>query len=257
MYARQVFKIFYLICILNYAHALPVEKINESKEIVDRYFSYEISYPQFQEQSKSIKWLNNTIDIKVKDFFSISQINLLSAQQQKKIADSGNFKLNSQSNNIKIVYEIITNNNNMISILFTKTSYFLGSPHPNTDFLTINFDLKNIKLLDMKDLFPPTFNYLLFLSKIARNKLEKKLINPFDTADTSYLKQQINKGTQPEKQNFNNWCFSSKGLKLFFPPYQVADYVHGPQEIIIPYKNLANNLNSYWKNNLLLTEVKT
>ena len=54
----------------------------------------------------------------------------------------------------------------------------------------------------------------------------------------------INSGTAPQADNFRVFFPSEAGFKILFNEYQVAPYVAGPQEIVIPYSALKGVINS-------------
>jgi hypothetical protein len=59
----------------------------------------------------------------------------------------------------------------------------------------------------------------------------------------------VAEGLTPELANFNDFELTSQGIKIYFPPYQVAPYASGPQEVKIPYAVLEKILrpDGVWK----------
>ncbi len=46
-------------------------------------------------------------------------------------------------------------------------------------------------------------------------------------------------GAAPDELNYRNWSLTDAGLLISFDPYQVGPYAAGPQEIAVPYADLA------------------
>ena len=59
-----------------------------------------------------------------------------------------------------------------------------------------------------------------------------------DMADVDYIRQ----GVTPEALNFQSYAIEGDALVLIFPPYQVAPYAAGTQEVSIPLSQLKEIL---------------
>lgn len=104
--------------------------------------------------------------------------------------------------------------------------------HGNTYFRTFTFDLERGESLHLEDVFAPNAEYLDLLSLLSREKLGSAL---GDFADTDYIES----GTLPVEESFQNWYLGGDALVLLFPPYQVAAYAAGPQEVRITRAELG------------------
>ena len=175
-------------------------------------------------------------------------------QAAKKIADDNNseFKKNLadittpedlksyKENGISLydetTYGIELANDDVISVMFTDSN-FQGGAHGSSITTTLNFDVKNKRILKLADLFEPNSNYLKTLSELSTADLKVKL-----KKDDMLDNEMLGEGTSPKEENFKSWNLTKKGLLINFDPYQVAAYAAGPQEVTIPYAKLEKIL---------------
>lgn len=139
---------------------------------------------------------------------------------------------------IQIAYEEIKGEKT-VSYVYTLFVDTLGA-HPNTFYRTFTFDLKTGLELDIASLFVPRSDYLRRLSAISQFELAKSL---GEFANVEYIGQ----GTKPEAINFQSFVIEDDELVLLFPPYQVAPYAAGSQEVSIPLEQLEEILKPEYK----------
>ncbi|MGH2575824.1 MAG: DUF3298 domain-containing protein [Ignavibacteria bacterium] len=129
---------------------------------------------------------------------------------------------------------IFFKSDSLISIRFNGYSYYSGAAHPNTFFISLNYDLKQSKVLSLSDMFSE--GYLKKISDICVDELTKR----FEAgADLNW----INEGAGPKEDNFKVFNLTEKRLLITFHAYQVAPYVAGPQEVEINYSKLTDIIN--------------
>lgn len=150
------------------------------------------------------------------DNLSAEDIKMLGFDQGRKYVLEIGYELKSSPKTISYVYSIGTDT--------------LGA-HGNMYYKTFTFGLKTGKLLSLGDLFSGT-TYLNTLSTITRAKLPGEIGEFTDKKD-------IEEGTTPQEENFANFYLDTNALVLLFPPYQVAAYAAGPQELKIPKSELT------------------
>jgi hypothetical protein len=121
-----------------------------------------------------------------------------------------------------------------VSYVYTIYVDTLGA-HPNAFYRTFTFDLATGKELAISDLFVAKSDYLKRLSAIAEFELSKSL---GDMMDIEYIRQ----GVTPEALNFQSFAIEDGNLILIFPPYQVAPYVAGTQQVSVPLSQLSEIL---------------
>ncbi len=116
---------------------------------------------------------------------------------------------------------------------------FLGGAHGITLFKTFNFDLKNNKIVTLRDifnqeLFKTEYDHLKFISDYCRNDLENQQRK---TGFDPYISW-INQETDPlNKDNFSNYLLTNESLIIKFLSYQVAPGAAGDFSVLIPYKS--------------------
>ena len=140
---------------------------------------------------------------------------------------------------LEITY-LISSSPRTVSYIFTIYMDTLGA-HPNGYFKTFTFDTKTGVQVMLDDVFAPGSDYLGALSSMARAKLPGVIGK--ERADTDYIES----GTEPKKENFQNFFFDNGTLDILFPPYQVGPYAIGPQTLPIPLADLAGILQSEYK----------
>jgi hypothetical protein len=116
----------------------------------------------------------------------------------------------------------------LVSIRFTVDYYMAGAAHPNHYFKVVNYDLAAGKEIFFKDLFKDPVKALDFLSKASKTSLNKPDFPLFE------------EGFQPKVENFTNWNLTKDSLRISFDPIQVAPYAAGAQEVLIPFKDLRD-----------------
>ena len=118
----------------------------------------------------------------------------------------------------------------LVSVRLDVSPYSAGAAHPNQYSIPINFDVQSGALLKLDDLFKPGSNYLAVISAYCVAQLKKRDVFEFP------------EGAEPTAENYRNWNATAKGLVITFDSYQVAPYVAGPQEVLVPYRALARVL---------------
>jgi hypothetical protein len=133
-------------------------------------------------------------------------------------------------------YKLMLAKTDLLSIRLTFLRYFAHSAHPTSWHEVINYRLNPALALKLDDIFLPGANYLPALSAYCKKDLQFKL--------GDYIKQDwLDKGASAEAKNFSNFCLTDKGLLICFAEYQVAPYVCGMPEVLIPYSDLKKYLN--------------
>jgi hypothetical protein len=204
---------------------LPSEKYQAKEKVLknkEKKCEIELKYPQvsYPDNPAAEKTFNKMIG----DFVNKSNSNFIKEYRK----DGGDFTWSLSWN-----YGIKYPGNHLISLLFNEDSY-QGGAHPNHDFHSFIYDMKNNKRLYLKDFFKPGVPYLQKISQYCFNTLKK-----LEYSDEEWVKT----GTAPKDANYKIFIVDKKGLVIIFPPYQVAAYVAGEQEVVIPYTYLKDIIN--------------
>ena len=142
------------------------------------------------------------------------------------------------NNYIDIGYDIEYADDDLISVSFLRSD-FTGGAHPNYNFLTITYDLKNNREIKLAGLFKPGTKYLGTLSAFVIKDLQSR--KAAESGENRGLAQDIfADGALPKPENYARWNITKKGLLLTFDPYQVASYADGAQYVIVPYNALKS-----------------
>jgi Protein of unknown function (DUF3298)/Deacetylase PdaC len=138
---------------------------------------------------------------------------------------------------VEISYDVEYADNDLISIRFLEDTYE-GGVHPNYNYFTVTYDLKQGRELKLSDLFKPGAKYLDAVSAYATRDLQSRK-DPENNNESMGLAQDIfADGAKPTADNYARWNITKKGLMFTFDPYQVAAYAYGAQTVIIPYARL-------------------
>ncbi len=117
-----------------------------------------------------------------------------------------------------------------VNIVLTGYQYS-GGAHGLTVVATSVFDNRTGDLVTLPVLFEG--DYLTVLSKLSLAELKR--IDP-DLATFTFA----NDGTLPDEENFSAFTLKPDGMHIIFQDYQVAPYVAGEPEIVIPYSALSD-----------------
>lgn len=119
--------------------------------------------------------------------------------------------------------------------------------HPNTYYRTFTFDRSTGENIHLDEIFAPGTPYLERLSERARRDLPGIMAKRAETTPDTIDRDNINSGTLPIADAFQNFAIEGNTLRLIFPPYQVGAYAFGTVEVPIPLQDFANILNSKYR----------
>ena len=116
-----------------------------------------------------------------------------------------------------------------LSVIFY-VSFYTGGAHPEHRISSFVYDVSRDKIITIHDLVREKAHLLSILSTESRKILSK---NP-----NIHDQELLFEGTSPEKSNFQTFVFTSRGIMIYFPEYQIAPYSSGAFKIVIPYDQL-------------------
>lgn len=122
-----------------------------------------------------------------------------------------------------------------ISLRYAMSEYRYGAAHGNSWFRTVTALRDPFVLLRFADLFVPSSGYLQRISSLA----VEELLRSHDHLDADWVRR----GAGPDLENFTIFNLTDIGLVVTFPPYQVASWADGPQEVTIPWRMVGDVLN--------------
>lgn len=137
---------------------------------------------------------------------------------------------------LDITYTVERNDAEVLALSFTYSTY-TGGAHGNHTFRTFNYLLPDGSRVDLAQTLDGRKG-LNKLSALAIADLAPHLGGPDGLSDAEWIRR----GAGPDWINFENFLLLPDALKIEFPPYQVAAYAAGPQEVRIPLAALADVL---------------
>lgn len=135
----------------------------------------------------------------------------------------------SNSSTFDVRYDVLLPPGPIISLQLQTEGYITGAAHPFHTSHSVNFDIQAGRDLTLADLFVPGSEYL---QSISQHCIQELLARKIDFSD-------FTAGAAPTPDNYRNWNITNSGLLITFDEYQVAPYAAGPQQVTIPYSQLA------------------
>jgi uncharacterized protein YecT (DUF1311 family) len=143
---------------------------------------------------------------------------------------------------METTYEVARNDGHMFSVVFTIYAD-TGGAHPNTDYETFNFLLPDGALV----LLPEIVDGPRGIARISQLAVARLLHDIGSGPDALSDKDSITSGAGPLAGNFRDFVWLPDALRIYFPPYQVAAYAAGPQQVTIPVNALRDVIRGNWR----------
>ena len=214
------------------------------------FYTIKLAYPQIiGTNDKKARQFNAAVKNVVEDIKKNFIANIISLSEN----DTKNPATSSKDNKLNITFVVTNKTANFISVRFDYESYFHGTPHPNQNFSTINYDLKQNRALTLNDLFKGETDFLQIISTYCKEELLKQQ----KMSSTDWLAFNIKDGTKAELLNYQHWNITKKGILIDFETYQVGPYVEGPQYVLVPYSLIKNMIDKNSVINRLLQQKDT
>lgn len=148
----------------------------------------------------------------------------------------------SGKSDLTIKYTVARNDAKMLVVTFSGSEYGAGAAHPNPVFASFNFMLPSGTQVELADLVDGQ-RAVNRISALAMPLLRKQLAAGDGSIDSSWLTT----GAGPQASNFQLFEWLPEGLRLIFPPYQVASYADGTHVITIPLTDLKGYVRPDWR----------
>jgi hypothetical protein len=196
-------------------------------------YTFHVRYPSLQPD-----W--NALLPRLRAFAAEQKKAFLTARSEDKHLDRLDYSLD-------LEFSVARRTADFVSVL-TNGSVYTGGVHPNPILVSFNLHPADGKLIAIEDLFADPVAALKALSDESRRQLEGRYEaaqhegdEKQRAADHQQTYTWIERGTAPAAGNFMVFLvdgLDSKaiGLTLIFPPYQVASYADGPQQVEVPAK---------------------
>ena len=227
MRARSVSGILFVLLLLvalpAFAAGLPLAK--KTLAFQTKALDISVAYPQTG---------NKALDAVLADF------------ARKQVADFKTFEPDlaggEHQYTLDVSYDVERNDGKMFGILFTIFAD-TGGAHPNTDFAAFNFVLPSGEQVFLPEIVDGARG-MKRVSDLAIAELIKTIGTGEDSMSS---KEDITSGAAPDALSLKDFLWLPKELHIHFPPYQVAAYAAGPQEVSIPLTQLQGVIRADWR----------
>ena len=215
----------------------------------DPYVKFDVKYPYFKNANNEFNLkIESLIKDKMEEDSKASKDNWLSRFKTQVAGDNIPEVPTNEKDKLSFFsdFTIIQSNSTYISFIL-KYGGFSGGAHGYENNVSFNYDIKNKKDIELKDLFSDNPDYLIILSAKSREYLKNKfaVVTEEDKKDSDpealkeyvdNMNSMIDSGTEPVVDNFNVFTFTPDKIKIYFEQYQVGPYVIGMPEIEIDRK---------------------
>lgn len=217
---------------LKFSKSQPAQVHFETKSITSSTTGYAIDfdYPVLVGASQeAVSKVEQTIESFVT---TTTQVFLESAKENADYQSGvpgGQFMLESD-------YSVMKFSESVYDVIFHGYLY-TGGAHGMPIIRTFIFDVSTGDRIELSDLFKPGTDFLKTIAVYAEQEIIKR-----DVSEPDWIKS----GTEPKPENYQDYYLTKDGLMIVFPPYQVAAYAAGPQEVLIPFLAIKGILNEQY-----------
>jgi hypothetical protein len=216
------------------------------------YLKFDVKYPYFKNADKDFNSkIETLIKGQIQDDIKTSQENWQARYDTQSPGE--NIPRVPQNDADKFYFSsdftIVQSNSSYISFVLDYSG-FNGGAHGYENKVSYNYDVKNQKNIELKDLFLNYPDYLTYLSTTSKDYLMNQfaIVSDEDKKNSipEVLKEyidnivsMINSGIEPKEENFSIFTFTPNKIKIYFAQYQVGPYVFGMPEVEMDRKNTA------------------
>ncbi|MCE1252929.1 MAG: DUF3298 and DUF4163 domain-containing protein [Anaerolineae bacterium] len=183
-------------------------------------YDLDVTYPYMQGDGAQVDPFNQAIE---------KFINTSVSSFKNDMAQGGDVPVTDSRSSYQVQYTTPLVSGRVVSVLFQTYFYYAGAAHPNSFYTSFNYDLKEHRMLELKDLFMPGSDYLGAISSYSNTVLSSLLGDAF-----------FAEGAQAKEENYKTWNLELDGLLFTFDPYQVGPYAAGAQKVNIPVSALES-----------------
>jgi hypothetical protein len=197
-------------------------------------YAFRIAYPPLTAQ-----W--SALDKAMRDFGAKLKRDTLGA--------AADWKPGQPEYTLDLSFDVARRTRGFVSVL-TDGDAYTGGAHGMPITASFNLDLASGKLVSLGELFDDPAAARKVLSDECRRQLEGRyeakirdnsstMSSAQQASDIRHMRQWIEKGTAPTPDNFRVFLVDGLdapaiGLTLIFPPYQVASFADGVQQVEVP-----------------------
>ena len=214
--------------------AKSVDNIQEtlnSVEIKDKKIADNITYPYIAQADGFNKLTQDLVQKELDDF----KTNSLENDEAVKKVDPESYAKYPREYTLNISYTTGEMDGSVTSVILNVEN-FEGGAHGATNFIPINYDVKNKKNIKLADLFTGQKDYLQKISDYCIEDLKKQIKEKTGDDGGAWLED----GAGPFEENYSVFLINpstSSGqatITFYFPQYQVAAYALGNFKVTYP-----------------------
>ncbi len=135
-------------------------------------------------------------------------------------------------NELKVTYAVTRASARAATVTFSIWTY-TGGAHGNLDIITLSYDMATGARLALEDMFADTEGALALLASYCYDALA-------ETLGEDRAEDMLRGGTSPDADNYASLALTPEGVRVHFPPYQVAPWSAGPQQVDVPLTALLD-----------------
>lgn len=137
-----------------------------------------------------------------------------------------------------ISFDVQFANRSLVSLAINEFSFF-GGAHGVGFTYSLNYHLAEGKRLGLAALFQPRARYLQAISRHCIDVLHHDYASLYESR---MFLDQLHTNASPSPENYKTWNLTPYGLLITFGEYQVAPYVMGQIQVVIPYSQMKGIL---------------
>jgi len=188
-------------------------------------FKIDITYPEISGYDNFNNLAKNIIDTEISEF----KTNSLENDKAVKETDPETYAKYPRQYDLIISYDKGQIDNDITSVVFD-ISNFEGGAHGAQYQISLNYNLKDNKKIELADLFQGQENYIQKISDYCIADLTKQVLEKVDSTEGLYIQD----GAGPVADNFNVFLINKNNITFYFPQYQIAPYVFGGFKVVMP-----------------------
>jgi hypothetical protein len=194
------------------------------KELV---LTYKIEYPSFSSNQFQTNRLNQFYRMKALAFEQYCRQRLFRlAIKEYEYSVANGFPV--RAFDAVLAYKITYNERCTLSLYFDRYEY-TGGAHGTTTRYSDTWNLKNSKLIPLRQLFIRSIDYVNYIIKSIIAQIEQQIKDGNNIYFDDYEKN-VRKYFNP-----NKFYLSKQGVVIYFQQYEIAPYAAGIVEFTIPY----------------------
>lgn len=201
----------------------------------EKIMSFEITVDKVKKADNAQSNAADTINQQITDMAKIDQSTADQLAKQAEADKTSNAAMMPYFDSKE--YTVVFNNSKFVSFTVA-SSVFSGGAHSLDTVTAVNFNGETGTKMTLDDVFSVDSN--VYLSKIY-SEVEKQIeVEKASKSEEDFLYYSNYSEALRNTQFEDKWYFTDKGLCVIYNPYEIASYVAGVKQFVIPYESLKN-----------------